>query len=82
MSQKLGWALGAAMSGWVLAFFNYVPDAVEQSAQTIWGERIMISLIPAVCCLLALIGMWFYPLSDKKVRENSEQLALKRNTSN
>jgi GPH family glycoside/pentoside/hexuronide:cation symporter len=79
MSQKLGWALGAAMSGWVLALFNYVPDAIEQSAQTVWGERIMISLIPAVCCLLAWIGMWFYPLSDKKVKEISEQLNLKRN---
>jgi len=26
--------------------------------------------------------MLFYPLSDKKVRENSEQLALKRSASN
>jgi GPH family glycoside/pentoside/hexuronide:cation symporter len=79
MSQKLGWALGAAMSGWILALFNYVPDAVEQSAQTIWGEQIMISLIPAACCLLAFAGMWFYPLSDKKVKEIAEQLNLKRN---
>ena len=78
MSQKLGWALGAAMSGWILALFNYIPDTVQQSAQTIWGERIMISLVPAVCCLLAFIGMWFYPLSDKKVKEITEQLNLKR----
>ncbi|MFN8256055.1 MAG: MFS transporter [Bacteroidales bacterium] len=78
MSQKLGWALGAAMSGWILALFNYVPDAVEQSAQTIWGEQIMISLIPAVCCVIAFVGMWFYPLSDKKVKEIAEQLELKR----
>jgi glycoside/pentoside/hexuronide:cation symporter, GPH family len=78
MSQKLCWAMGAAMSGWILALFNYLPGVAEQSAQTIWGERIMISLIPAVCCLLALIGMWFYPLSDKKVKEIAEQLELKR----
>jgi len=79
MSQKLGWALGAAMSGWVLAMFNYMPDALEQSSQTIFGEQLMISLMPAACCLLAFIGMWFYPLSDKKVKEISEQLNLKRN---
>jgi GPH family glycoside/pentoside/hexuronide:cation symporter len=79
MSQKLGWAFGSAMSGWILAVFHYMPDAAQQSAETIFGERIMISLIPALCCGLAVLGMMFYPLSDKKVRENSEQLALKRN---
>jgi len=35
-------------------------------------------LLPAVCCLLAFIGMFFYPLSDKKVKENSEKLNQKR----
>ncbi len=79
MSQKLGWALGSAMSGWILAVFHYMPDALQQSQETIFGEHIMISLMPAVCCILAFVGMMFYPLSDKKVRENSEQLTLKRN---
>ncbi len=79
MSQKLGWALGSALSGWILALFNYMPDAVEQSAQTIFGEHIMISLMPALCCVLAFAGMLFYPLSDKKVKEISAQLELKRN---
>jgi len=79
MSQKLGWALGSAMSGWILAVFHYMPNAVQQSQETIFGEHIMISLMPAVCCILAFVGMFFYPLSDKKVRENSEQLNLKRN---
>jgi len=79
MSQKLGWALGSAMSGWILAVFHYMPNAAQQSQETIFGEHIMISLMPAVCCMLAFVGMFFYPLSDKKVRENSEQLTLKRN---
>lgn len=82
MSQKLGWALGAALSGWILAVFNYVPDAAEQSAQTIFGERLMISLLPAVCCILAFVGMMFYPLSDKKVKEITEQLNQKRQIEN
>jgi GPH family glycoside/pentoside/hexuronide:cation symporter len=78
MSQKLGWALGAAMSGWILAVFNYMPDAVQQSVETVYGEHMMISLIPAVCCLLAFAGMLFYPLSDKRVKEISEELNKKR----
>ena len=78
MSQKLGWALGSALSGWVLAIFKYAPDLAEQSAQTLMGEHIMISLMPAACCLLAFIGMLFYPLSDKKVKDNTELLNQKR----
>jgi len=78
MSQKLGWALGAAMSGWVLAYFKYAPNALQQSVETIQGEHLMISLLPAVCCLLAFLGMYFYPLSDKKVKENYERLEEKR----
>ena len=78
MSQKLGWALGSAMSGWILAVFKDAPDSVQQSQETLFGEHIMISLMPAVCCVLAFIGMLFYPLSDKKVKEISEQLEVKR----
>ena len=81
MSQKLGWALGAAMSGWILAIFHYMPDAAQQSAETIFGERIMISLFPAVCAVIAFVGMLFYPLSDKKVKEISEELNKKRELS-
>jgi len=80
MSQKLGWALGAAMSGWILAIYKYAPHALQQSQQTLIGEHIMISLMPAVCCVLAFVGMMFYPLSDKRVKEISEELNIKRNS--
>jgi len=35
-------------------------------------------LFPALCSLLAFVGMLFYPLSDKKVKEITEQLDRKR----
>lgn len=78
MSQKLGWALGAALTGWVLSIFKYNPDVVIQSAETILGERYMMSLLPAICCLLAFIGMALYPLSEKKVKEVTEELNKRR----
>ncbi|KAA6335138.1 glycoside/pentoside/hexuronide:cation symporter GPH family [termite gut metagenome] len=78
MSQKLGWALGAALTGWVLFWFKYNPDILQQSTETVLGERLMISLFPAICCVLAFIGMMFYPLSDKRVKEISEELELRR----
>ncbi|NDV77404.1 MFS transporter [Dysgonomonas sp. 511] len=78
MSQKLGWALGAALTGWILFLFRYNPDIAQQSAETIMGERLMISLIPAACCVLAFIGMMFYPLTEKKVKEITEELDARR----
>lgn len=81
MSQKLGWALGAALTGWVLSLFNYNTKLVQQSMDTVFGERLMISIIPALCCLLAFVGMLFYPLSEKRVKEISEQLDEKRKDS-
>lgn len=78
MSQKLGWALGAAITGWILFYFKYNPEVVQQNADTIFGERIMISLIPAVCCIIAFFGMMAYPLSEKKVKEVTEELERRR----
>lgn len=82
MSQKLGWALGAAMTGWILFLFKYNPEIIQQGAETIMGERLMISLIPAVCCLLAFIGMFFYPLTENKVKEIIAELDVRRGISN
>jgi len=82
MSQKLGWALGSALTLWILAWFKYDPELVkqgiQQSAGTIFGERMMFTLLPAVCCLIAFFGMMFYPLSDEKVKENALELDRKR----
>jgi GPH family glycoside/pentoside/hexuronide:cation symporter len=78
MSQKLGWALGAALTGWVLFWFGYQTDVAEQSTSTILGERLMISLFPAVSCIIAFVGMMFYPLSDKKVKEVTVELEKRR----
>jgi GPH family glycoside/pentoside/hexuronide:cation symporter len=78
MSQKLGWALGAAITGWILFVFKYDPDIAQQSMETIFGERLMISIIPAVCCVIAFFGMMAYPLSEKKVKEVTVELESKR----
>lgn len=78
MSQKLGWALGSAITGWVLFLFHYNPELPKQAVETIFGERIMISLFPAVCCIIAFIGMSFYPLNEKRVKEIANELQRRR----
>ncbi|MDR2825022.1 MAG: glycoside-pentoside-hexuronide (GPH):cation symporter, partial [Prevotellaceae bacterium] len=82
MSQKLGWALGAGLNLLILGWFGYSETAAKnllpQSPQTVLGEHLMISIFPAVCAILAFAGMFFYPLSDKKVKENTEELNKRR----
>ncbi len=78
MSQKLGWALGAALTGWILSIFKYNPHIAQQSMETIFGERLMISILPAICCIIAFLGMMAYPLSEKKVKEITAELDAKR----
>jgi len=84
MSQKFGWAIGPAIVLWILAAFKYITppegvDFVTQPDSAIFGMKLLISLLPAIACLLAVVGMMFYPLTDKKVKENAEELEKIRN---
>lgn len=69
MSQKFGWALGGALTGWLLTLFGYDPEAGVQSASALTGIRLMMSWLPAAGCLLAVAAISFYPLSEPRVRE-------------
>ncbi|MEG0949976.1 MAG: MFS transporter [Bacteroidales bacterium] len=74
MSQKMGWALGSALTGWLLAVFGYNQEAVMQTENAVLGVRLMMSLLPAASCVLAIVGMFFYPLSEKRVKEVTGKL--------
>jgi sugar (glycoside-pentoside-hexuronide) transporter len=76
-AQKLGWAIGGAGTGWLLAFFGY-QAAVAQSAHTINGIMMMMSVIPAVGSLIAMAALWFYELDEEMVRKMSSELAIMR----
>ena len=67
MSQKLGWALGGAVTGWLLAAFGYDQSAAVQSGEAIAGVRLMMSWFPAAGCLLAAAAVLFYPLGEKRM---------------
>lgn len=77
MSQKFGWAIGSAMTGWLLAFFGFKANAV-QSAETINGIKMFLSWLPAIGTVLSVIFISMYPLSEKKMHEVVTQLKAKR----
>ena len=77
MSQKFGWAIGSALTGWLLAFFGFEANAV-QSEETIHGIKMFLSWLPAVGTVLSVIFISMYPLSEKKMKEITAQLNVKR----
>ena len=80
MSQKLGWALGGAVTGWLLAAFGYDQSAAVQSGEAIAGVRLMMSWFPAAGCLLAAAAVLFYPLGEKRMERITTELNLRRKT--
>lgn len=79
MSQKMGWALGGAVSGWLLMAFGYDQGAAVQTAQTHDGLKMMMSIIPAVGCVISIIALIFYPLSEKRMKSIIAELNVRRN---
>lgn len=77
MSQKFGWTIGGALTGWLLAYFGFHANVVQSTeAQT--GIRMMLSFLPAIGTVLSIVFISFYPLSEKKMKEIGIELDLKR----
>ncbi len=76
-SQKFGMALGGGLAGWLLARFNFQPNVV-QSAETLMGIRLMMSYIPVVGTVIAVVAAIFYELDDKTMQRIEKELTERR----
>jgi sugar (glycoside-pentoside-hexuronide) transporter len=76
-AQKLGWAIGGAGAGWLLAYFGYLPN-VAQSARTVHGIIMMMSIIPAIAAVAAVAALWFYEIDEDTVKRMSSDLEERR----
>lgn len=79
MSQKFGWTLGGAVTGWLLAQYGFQANAV-QTSEAIHGIRMMLSWLPAVGTVLSVVFIYFYPLNEKMMKRVSEELDARRKT--
>lgn len=77
MSQKFGWAIGTAVTGWLLAFFGFQANAV-QSEEAISGIKMFLSFLPAVGTVLSVVFISFYPLTEKKMKNITAELEARR----
>ena len=81
-ARKLGQAVAAGLSGWLLVAIGYnenaINEGVRQTQSVLNGIYNISTLVPAVGFALLGIIMWFwYPLHKKQVDENVEILKNK-----
>ncbi len=79
MSQKFGWSIGGAVTGWLLGYFGFQANVVQtETAQE--GIRLMLSFLPAIGTFLAVVFISFYPLTEDKIKKVSAELEDRRIT--
>ena len=76
-AQKMGLAVGAGLSGFVLSLFGFVANQ-EQSESAMMGIRLMFSIFPGILAMLSALAILFYGLNSKKVRQIEKELAERR----
>jgi GPH family glycoside/pentoside/hexuronide:cation symporter len=77
--SKFTGALGVAVAGWALAWFNYVPNA-EQTSEALFGIRFFFCIVPAVVILFSLPILIRYPITRANHAELVKQLAERKAT--
>ncbi len=78
MSNKLGWAVGTAIAGWILAMTGFQAN-VAQNLSVLAGLRSMMSVIPVIPGLIALFLLIFaYRLNEPVMKTVKEELQARR----
>ncbi len=80
MSQKFGWTLGGALSGWLLAAYGFKANVV-QSESALLGIRLMMSVFAGAGALLAAAFIYFYQLDERFMEQIGVDLEQKRRPS-
>ncbi len=85
MAQKFGGAIGGAGVMWLLSAVGYITDSAQLSAGVVQPEsallmlRWLMSFIPAAVAALAIVVVWFYPLTTERINDINAELKKVRN---
>ena len=73
LAMRLAISFSLIASGWFLSGIGYqVPKdgrAVIQTPQAVWSLGLVTFVIGAVVCLAALLAIWPYPLTRRRLEE-------------
>lgn len=73
LATKISEAIAISSTGYLLAFYNYVPN-VEQTASTLFGIRLFFGPLPAFFIIIALPLLIWYPINRKAHQKIRQQL--------
>ncbi len=73
LSLKFGTGIAGALTGWLLTIFGYTAN-VAQSSHALDGIRLLISVLPAIVALLALVVFSFYKLDESFLKQIQQEL--------
>lgn len=77
MSQKMGWTLGGAITGWLLYAYGFEANA-DQTVESLKGIRLLISIYPAIGALISALVLLIYKLSDSFMESVTADLESRR----
>ena len=76
-SLKAGLSLGAAMAGWLISAYGYVPN-VKQTAEALLGIRLTISIYPVIFYAIIVSCLIFYQIDKKLNLQIQDDLTERR----
>lgn len=76
-AQKAGWGIGGALAGWLLAIYQFVPN-IEQTATSLNGIKMMISVFPGFLYMSCAILLYFYAIDHKTCLLMESELEKRR----
>ncbi|UXH80710.1 MFS transporter [Roseateles amylovorans] len=76
--SKVGIALGVGASGWILQFTGFDSKLPAQSEHAIFMIRILLSGIPVIGLVLALVALMRFELTEKRMLEIRDALEAQR----
>ena len=77
MSQKFGWTIGGALTGWLLGAFGFRANEIQADAAQN-GILLMLSFLPAIGSVLSIVFIAMYPLSEERTATISAELEQRR----
>ncbi|WP_218184636.1 cytidylate kinase family protein [Nigerium massiliense] len=76
--RKCGRGIGGALGGAVVTAFGYQAGVAQQSPEVLQGIRVAIGFVPAALGAVAVLVIFFYPLSNDQHRDIIADLRARR----
>ncbi len=77
-AMKFGGGVAGAVIGFILGSYGYVGTDETTMAGAIPGVKLLMSWVPGIFMVLAVVAMIIYPLTPSKMNEIEAELELKR----